>query len=167
MIRWSPSTGSFYPDTLRYEAVPDDVVEISEERHAELIAGRAVGRTVSMGTRGMPILGPVPRVTIEQRRTRAARAIRGEAGRRILAVASLVQQSNDNALMAMVSLGAAIDPAARQAAAPAIARRRRIDAIRAASNALEARIANWAAAALDRFDASDAQWWPSDDEDAR
>lgn len=153
---WSPSTGHFYHAVLNARDLPDDVVPVSNRRHVELIEGRALGRAVLAGPNGRPVLGPLPRITVEQRRRRAVAAIKAEARRRILAVASIERQTNDNAALL---LGA--DPATTAAIAD---RRRRIDAIRTASNTLEARIASWAAAALDRFDATDASFWPATDE---
>jgi hypothetical protein len=150
---WSPSTGHFYHAELHGEAVPDDAIAITDRRHRELLEGQGKGRKIRLGSGGKPELSPAPRATRELLLERAIADIKIEARRRILAVASLERQSNDNALMAI----ATPDPAEL---AGARARRARIDALRAASNLAEATIADWASAALTAFDATAATWWP-------
>jgi len=88
---------------------------------------------------------------------------KSEARRRILAIASLERQANDNAAMALASavlrIGAKHD-VLDDIVTAAINRRERIDAIRAASNAIEAVIARMPAANLKAFDASTHPLWP-------
>lgn len=153
---WSPSTGHFYHAGLLIshgDAVPADAIPITDRRHRELLEGQGQGRTIRAGRSGKPELTPAPRATRELLLERAIADIKIEARRRILAIASLERQSNDNALMATAT-GYAGELAAAQS------RRARIDALRAASNLAEATIADWASAALTAFDAAAATWWP-------
>ncbi|MBC3373875.1 phage tail protein [Pseudomonas sp. SWRI92] len=53
----SKTTGGFYDDSIHSAAqIPEDVVEITQERHAELLEGQSIGRRISSGEDGYPIL---------------------------------------------------------------------------------------------------------------
>lgn len=152
---WSPSTGHFYHVGVHGDAVPGDAIAITDRRHRELLEGQGQGRKIRASKSGKPELTPAPRATRELLLERAIADIKIEARRRILAVANLERQSNDNTLFALratdlsdTELGAALQ------------RRTRINALRAASNLAEATIADWASAALTAFDATAATWWP-------
>lgn len=165
-IRYSATTGGFYHAGLHAGAIPDDAIPITERRHRELLAGQGTGRAIVAGASGAPELAAAPRLTVTRQREIALSAIKNEARRRILAVASLERQANDNAAIAVFAVVAATAPSAigevDQAYFVAKQRRDAIDAIRAASNTLEATIANWSAAALAKFKADDAAHWPKD-----
>ncbi|WP_150126838.1 hypothetical protein [Sphingomonas panacis] len=158
MIIWSPSTGHFYHTEIHGEDVPADGVSITSHRHRTLLDGQRSGRQIAAGADGKPTLTPAIRVTTATLRQHAGMDIRVEARRRILAVASIERQSNDNALFGLYA-NKLID---KQAFDEALARRLRIDAIRAASNTLEAKIATWAAAALGKLDVTDPAHWPAE-----
>lgn len=51
----SKSAGGFY-DASIHTSMQDDMVEISAEYHAELLAGQAEGRVISWGDDGYPLL---------------------------------------------------------------------------------------------------------------
>lgn len=153
-IYFSASSMGFYTRAVHGEAVPDDAVRISHLRHAELLSAQANGRTIAIGQGGKPVIAPAPKDTIENLRTRAVNRIGDEARRRILGVASLEQQSNDNALMAI----AALDGNA-QDAAMARARRRSIDALRTRSNELVALVGRMTRGALEAFNPSHDDHW--------
>jgi len=155
---WSPSTGGFYHAEIHGSGMPEDAVAISAKRHAQLLAGQSAGRAIVADANGKPSLTPAVRTTVATLRSYAGMDIRTEARRRILAVASIERQSNDNAVFALRAL--ALDAAGTFDAA--WSRRQRIDAIRAASNALEAKIATWAAPALSQLDVTDAAYWPAE-----
>ncbi|MFA6607620.1 MAG: hypothetical protein WCS75_11535, partial [Sphingomonas sp.] len=108
---------------------------------------------------GKPALTAMRTPTKAQVVERTIAAIKAQARRRILAIASLERQANDAAAIATHLLSAGTDATELQAA---LDRRRRIDAIRAASNALEAMISTWSLAALATFDASADAHWPTD-----
>lgn len=154
-IRWSPSTGGFYHSAINAGSIPADAVRITDKLHAELLAGRATGRTIVAGAQRKPELAPAAPIEAGRILTSVIAAIKREARSRILAIASLERQANDNAAIAMKVLGGS------GAVGQALDRRDRIDAIRAASNALEAEIATWSPAALSTFDASAAAHWPA------
>lgn len=155
MIFYSASTGGFYHRDLHRDAIPADAVEIGERRHRELLDAQAEGRQIVANDAGRPILAPIDD-SVARRRSQALASLRREARRRILAVASLEQQSNDNAALAL----AVIDHA--EAPADAIDRRRRIDAIRSAHASATHRIDALHADDLDAFDAGDAALWPKE-----
>lgn len=101
--------------------------------------------------------------TLDARRSAATGSIKTVARRRILAIADLSRQSNDNALLAGLALQRATGTGDvdEQQAGDALARRAAIDAIRAASNALKAAVATMSAADLAGFAPDAAEHWPS------
>lgn len=159
---FSPSSGGFYDPAIN-PIVPADAVRISRERFGELIAARAAGKVIAPDRNGRPTIR-VPRIGTDQLRAAAVVAVKAEARRRILAVASIERQTNDNAVFAdWAILGQADVPrslALTEAYFDARARRHRIDAIREASNAIEAQIARMPAANLTAFDPSSHPNWP-------
>ena len=152
---FSPSTGGFYDPAINRD-LPADAVKISKSRHAELLAARSAGKPIVADAKGRPVIKQV-RLNLEQLRDRAVTAIKGEARRRILAVASLERQANDNAAIALAAFaGGAAD---LDQASAAFDRRRRIDSIRAASNAIEAIVARMPASNLTAFDPFSHPLW--------
>lgn len=156
MISWSPSTGHFYHAEIHGSAMPEDCVRVTARRHAELLDGQRQGRAILASATGKPTLSPIRKPGVDQLRAFAIADIKAEASRRILAVASLARQANDNAVFALRSLNLA----SAEEFDAAFARRTTIDALRVASNALENKIATWSALALSTFDAADAAHWP-------
>ena len=55
MHYYSKSTGGFYDSTI-HTTWPEDVVEITAEYHATLLAGQAQGKTIMPGKDGKPLL---------------------------------------------------------------------------------------------------------------
>lgn len=161
-IHYSPARDAFL-DARLHTDLPADAIAISAEDHAALLQARTAGMTITV-KRGRPV-AVQPTVTIEQRRAIAVQGAKVEAARRILATASLIQQANDSAAIAMAALASSAsaggDPAANAIANAAIDRRHRIDAIRAASNALEATIATLSARGLDALDITADHHWPA------
>jgi len=158
---YSPSTGLFYaPELFVGRVLPDDVVNVSDKRHAELLDLQAQGRTIAASRDGRPTATAPRAPTLEERREAAHRAVATEAGRRILAIASFARQSNDNALMVTAWITAAdISSPEMQAA---LARRAAIDAIRTASNRLDAAIALMSARQLAALEIGADLHWPKD-----
>ncbi|MBK3800468.1 DUF4376 domain-containing protein [Azospirillum brasilense] len=60
IVRYSASTGSFYPSDIDYPALPGDVVEITAEEHAALQAEKSAGKVIVPGADGRPTLSVVP-----------------------------------------------------------------------------------------------------------
>jgi hypothetical protein len=146
-IRYSAATGGFY-DTRLHAAIPDDAVTITAASHARLMRAQGAGlRIVARGVR--PSIARPTTAPIEQLRDRARAAVRETARAQIYAIASLEQQSNDNAALAVAAIAGALS----DQAAAALDRRVRIDAIRARANGAQADIATLDRDALDAFDA--------------
>jgi hypothetical protein len=53
---FSPSTSGFYADAIHGGNIPADGVEITAERHAELLDGQASGKVIRASDDGQPLL---------------------------------------------------------------------------------------------------------------
>lgn len=62
---FSPSLRGFLSPLLHGDALPADAIEISDDEHAELLAGLSVGRVVVVGPDGRPTLADVPEPPVE------------------------------------------------------------------------------------------------------
>ncbi|MFU2067732.1 hypothetical protein ACLQ9R_01515 [Bordetella hinzii] len=62
---FSKSTGGFYSPDIHGEAIPDDAVEITDQEHAALLDGQAVGKVIMTDSDGRPILAN-PTLTPEE-----------------------------------------------------------------------------------------------------
>jgi hypothetical protein len=136
-------------------------VRIAALRHAELMGAQSEGRQIIADARGRPVLAPV-RVPGLEDCAQAIRALDAEAERRILGVASLARQSNDNALIAQAALAQASGKPAPEGLAEALARRAAIDALRAIANRIAAQIGTMPAANLTGFDPLPRLWGRAD-----
>jgi hypothetical protein len=157
-IYYSATCGGFFHEAL-HTALPEDAVRIAALRHAELMGAQSEGRQIIADARGRPVLAPVRVPGLEELRAQAIRALDAEAERRILAVASLARQSNDNALIAQAALAQASGKPAPEGLAEALARRAAIDALRAIATRIAAQIATMPAANLTGFDPAAARLW--------
>lgn len=158
-IHFSPSAangmGAFIHAGIA--ALPTDALPVTALKHRQLLEKQAAGYRIRPGTDGRPVAIAPAKPSLDQLRARAIAAVKAEAGARILAIASLERQANDNAAIAIAALAGAGDVSAE------LERRRRIDAIRAASNTIEATIARMPASNLANFDASADRLWPAQD----
>jgi hypothetical protein len=147
---WSPSTGGFYTTDIHGDAVPADAVKISAGRHLALLEAHNAGAEIVAGPRGPVAVMPEggARALVET----AIRRVKREARRRCLEVASLERQSNDNAALSWHALA--------PETTGAVERRRQINAIRAASNAIESDLNDLADDALVAFDPANSDRWP-------
>lgn len=68
-MRYSPSTGGFYTPEIHGDAIPEDAIEITDQEHADLIAGTCVGKIIAV-VDGAPALADPPEPPLEQ--TKAA-----------------------------------------------------------------------------------------------
>lgn len=67
-MKYSPSTRGFYPEHVDYPNLPDDLIDISDEYHAELIAAQTTGKEIVPGVDGVPqAVTPPPMDITEQR----------------------------------------------------------------------------------------------------
>lgn len=64
-IYYSKSTNGFYIDSI-HKAMPDDVIEITQAQHQELILGQSNGKIISSDENGNPVLIDPPQPTTEQ-----------------------------------------------------------------------------------------------------
>jgi len=131
---------------LRRQA-PADAVEIEDARHRELLDAQAAGKEIYAGEDGKPRYRQV-QVTMADRRASLARTIRAEARRRILLVSPEWRQLND----------------LREPSDEGAARFAAIDAIRAASNQIEASLADMPAEELETIDIKTLAEWPSEND---
>ncbi|MBX9816255.1 MAG: hypothetical protein A4S12_07020 [Proteobacteria bacterium SG_bin5] len=152
MIHWSASRAGFLHGGIH--DLPDDAVPVSDKRHRALLAGNARGGRIVSDARGRPRL-EMPASRIEAIRAAKTRAIKAEARRRILAIAPLHRQANDNAALAAAALVGHLNELANAA----LDRRARIDAIRARSNEIEALLADLERPALEAFNPVENALW--------
>lgn len=61
----SKSTGGFYDPEI-HTTMPDDVVELPEGLHGELLAGQSAGKIIAWDEKGFPFLTDAPKPTTEQ-----------------------------------------------------------------------------------------------------
>jgi hypothetical protein len=158
-LHYSAARNSFFDSAIHAE-LPADAVPITAARHRELMAGQTEGKCIVPDSKGRPRLARRPALPLEQQREAALRRVRAEARRRIIEVANLEQQSNDNAAIAMMALQLTAG-ASTIDAFEAVARRERIDAIRAASDRLQAAIASMDAKQLSALGVAAAEHWPA------
>ena len=74
-IFYSAGTGGFYLEELHGMNMPADVVEISADEHAALLAGQSSGKMVGAGEGGRPVLVDPPPPTPEQVIARMSAAV--------------------------------------------------------------------------------------------
>ncbi|MDK4804957.1 MAG: hypothetical protein OC190_00240 [Novosphingobium aromaticivorans] len=77
---FSPSTLGFY-DPACHDRMPDDVVEVTPESYAALMAGQASGQRIAIGEDGAPCLAPHDQPTDAE----ACAAVKAEARKRLAA----------------------------------------------------------------------------------
>ncbi|RSU45815.1 hypothetical protein [Sphingobium yanoikuyae] len=152
-IFFSPGACAFFTPALHGDAVPADAVAITADAHRALIDGQSQGRAIIADDDGHPCLAPVVQPTLAQLRAQAIARTKREAARRIEAVAPLWRQMND---IRDRDAGTATYAEAQAAAI----RFAVIDAIRAASNAIEADIATATAKTLKAIDLAAHPLWP-------
>lgn len=162
-ISFSASTGGFYHLDIHGDRVPADAVPVSTARHRELLAAQAGGRTIVAGAGGRPVLAPLAHDGVKRARARAAGAVRREARRRTLAVATFERQVRDAADLACAALQVASTGSTSIDLAGPLDRRKRIDALRAAAAALALQVDQLGEAGVARLDVTDDQYWPPED----
>lgn len=139
-IFYSPSRRGFF-DPKVHDPMPADALRVSQKRYAELLAEQERGAQIVPGANGKPTLQWPPAV---DPRADLIRRVRREARRRIEAVSPPWRQLNDM----------------RSPSKAGRVRFARIDAIREASNAIEAAACEADPAA---FPVRDNPLWPEFD----
>lgn len=120
-IKFSASAVGFF-DTKLHREIPEDAVNVSAQRHAALLEGQADGHTIIADTRGRPQLRKIEGASLANVRRARIVAIKREAERRINQRMPIWRQIN--------ALRDNTDPGFHV-----------IDAIRQASNLIEAQLA--------------------------
>lgn len=132
---------------LTRNSAPERAVEISDARHGELLEAQAEGRAITADPRGRPVVARRTRPDKPALRAQLAVAIRHEAAARIRTISPEWRQMND----------------LREPTEEGAVRFARIDAIRAASNAIEELASSLAAADLAGFPIATHTLWPEFD----
>jgi hypothetical protein len=132
---------------LTRKAAPADAIEISEKRHAQLVAALSAGRKVSADARGRPVIARAAATSAAAVRAQLRTRIQREAARRIASVSPEWRQLND----------------LREPSEAGAVRFARVDAIRAASNAIEELADKLPAEDLGGFPVADHPLWPKFD----
>lgn len=76
-MHYSKSTNGFYSSEIHGDNMPADVVEITAEEHAAMLAGQSAGKVIAADADGLPILIdpppalPATREEVEAQRLRA------------------------------------------------------------------------------------------------
>ena len=65
-IFYAASTGGFYSDAIHGKSKPADAVEITTEKHAELLAAQGEGKRITAGAGGYPVALDRPALTSNQ-----------------------------------------------------------------------------------------------------
>lgn len=132
---------------LTRSAAPDGAVSISAARHAALLEDQAEGRRIIADARGRPVIDRRSRPDAGAVRAQLRAAIRREARERIRAVSPEWRQMND----------------LREPTEAGAVRFARIDAIRDASNAIEALAVSLPVTDLTAFPVANHTLWPEFD----
>ena len=158
---YSAAEGGFFDTAIHGFMVPADALPITAEEHRDLLAAQAEGKIIAANDNGRPQAVPRQAPDLAARRDARIATARAEARRRILGIATLERQANDNADIALQALQLAQAGHTTIDTVPAIERRTRIDQVRAASNHLEAAIAGMSASALAQLDTAAPSHWPN------
>lgn len=59
-MKYSATTNGFYDPGLQYFDLPDDLVDITPDRHAELMEGQLLGKEIKPGENGLPQFADPP-----------------------------------------------------------------------------------------------------------
>lgn len=151
---YSPSTRGFYTKQIHGRSIPADAIEISNEHHQRLILAQAQGHGITHAKGAVMAVHPHAERDDLLEVTRAG--VKREARKRILRIASLERQSNDNAVLALAALKRVKSDSNEFVAA--MERRQKIDAVRAASNRIEEGLAGHSHGELQSFKPELAAW---------
>lgn len=76
MFYYSKKTGGFYLEDIHGDNMPEDVVEVSDEYHAELMDGQRNGNIIAADEKGFPRLVPIPEPDDETKKAIATKRAR-------------------------------------------------------------------------------------------
>lgn len=66
MKYFSQTTNGFYSDEINGDEIPDDAVEITDEKWMELLNGQGVGKVIAANETGYPVLLDPPPLTKDE-----------------------------------------------------------------------------------------------------
>lgn len=139
---YSAQEHCFFDDAIHH-VLPADATRVSDERHRQLLEAQGKGAVIEAGDDGRPrFRGP----SAAARRAAILRQVKREASRRIATISPIWRQLNDQ----------------RAPSLQGDARFAVIDAVRAASDAIERDIAALDAAGLAALDIAAHPLWPSE-----
>lgn len=115
---YSPQTGAFYAPEIHGANMPSDVVEITDQQHADLMAGQSSGKRITPDGRGRPVLTDPPLTPTADRRANAKRAIDQEAGNARARFVSAGQFQAEEYLQAEQSARAWVDAGRPEGSVP-------------------------------------------------
>jgi hypothetical protein len=72
---YSPSQRGFFDPAVHGDSVPDDVVAISPQHHANLLAGQASGKVIAPDEHGFPVLVDPPKPSLADAKADALRRV--------------------------------------------------------------------------------------------
>lgn len=87
-MKFSPSTGNFYPDDIAYAALPDDLIDVSGEGYTKAMS-RAADEAFSVDADGAVAITKIPGLTDEQIKA----AVKAQA-RRLMAATDYTQAAD-------------------------------------------------------------------------
>lgn len=148
-IHYSAGRNAFF-DNRVHARLPDDALPVTADEHARLLAEQAAGKVIMPGLHGEPTARR-PAENGDQLRARLIVATKREAARRIEQIAPLWRQLNDWRDLCF------LEPGEQRTAIEG--RVATINAIRAASDRLEARLAGMTARQLAKADIADDTHW--------
>ena len=140
-VRYSPSTGFFYPTCIEYQDIPSDVFEVSEADHLAAHNARAAGGSFKFvnGTLRTTPAPPIPYVQVCAAYLDTVRARRDGILNRLAGIGFAAMASGDAATAQAIATARAwlLDITI----CPTVAAAQDIEALQAAVNAEYARIA--------------------------
>ena len=158
---YSAETGAFYDPQIHGVFLPLDCVPVTRARHAQLLDDQANGAIITAGKDGGPSTQFPKDASLPELRERSCRAINAEARRRIVAIADLAAQSNDNADIAMLTGLANRSEHDCAMLSKALARRLAINAVRDSGQALKSKIRRTSKDGLHKLQIADDSHWPA------
>lgn len=88
---YAKSTSGFYIREIHGDNIPDDAVEITQQKHTALLQGQSEGKVITADENGCPVLIDPPQSTTEQ----LADTVRAERDRLIESVRWRIERHND------------------------------------------------------------------------
>ena len=157
---FSPENGSFYDPVVHGVFLPTDCIAVTRKRHRELLDEQGKGAQITVGKAGKPVAKYPDDATLAELRKQKAIQINGEARLRILAIADIPMQSNDNAAIAMFNGISGLSDDERETLSGALARRVAINAVLRSAKVLKNSLRRMNKSILQEMQIDDPAFWP-------